>query len=214
MWFMFGRERLMKTKLRFLIFLCILLISACLCFPTSTPDEPYTIIYPTLTRTIEKKTPTFQTISTDSYTRGKLPGLSPDEIKINMEKRGFECDLEYEAIPSDPYYKWNCRKETSLELMLVDYWSTSITTVDLVRASINQFGIPDDNISINFLALMATLPYDGSNPEQARDWVASNLPTIKSAGDVIEMEIGDVKFQLYGIPSARSLKIGDDLPIP
>lgn len=200
----------MKPKLRILLFCSVLFMTAFLCCPSSTPE----VQNPSVTNNFPIETSIIYPTNTLTSIEGEIPGISPVEIQKNMEEQGFECEVVYEAIPSDPYYKWECRKETSFELMLVDYWSTSLYTVDLVRASINQFGVSDDSIAYNFLGFMATLPYDGSNPQQAMDWVATTLPTIYVAGDVREMEIGNVNFQLYGIPSARSLKIGDDLPYP
>jgi hypothetical protein len=193
----------MKPKLRIILFCSVVFMTAFLCCPSSTPEVQNL----TVTDYFPIETPIVYPTTTLTSIEGKLPGISPNEIQKNMEENGFECELAYEPAPSDPYYKWECRKETSLELMLVDYWSTSLYTVDQVRAIINQFGIPDDSIAYNLLGFMAALPYDGSNPQQAKEWVALTLPTIYVAGDVREMEIGNVNFQLYGIPSVRSLKI-------
>jgi hypothetical protein len=61
---------------------------------------------------------------------------------------------------------------------------------------------------------MATTPYYGSEPQNARSWVEITLPTITKNGDVRVNTFGGVKFELFGIPTARELDIGEALPYP
>lgn len=183
---------------------------------TPSPSNTSTMTpTPTNTATV---TPTMTPSPTATVTAtplvGKIPGLTPVDVKLNLENQGFDCELIYAAIPTDPYYKWECKKDSFSNSMLVEIWSTSIMTVDLVRASIVQYDSPSNSLAIDFLGFVATLPYDGSQPQQARAWVETTLPTITRAGDIRITNIGGIKFQLYGIPSARSLTIGEDLPSP
>lgn len=71
-----------------------------------------------------------------------------------------------------------------------------------------QFGDPDDDLAASVLGFLATVPYDGAEPERARAWVEETLPTIKAAGDVRTATFGGVPFRLYGPPTARILEIG------
>ena len=72
-----------------------------------------------------------------------------------------------------------------------------------------QFGTPDNELAADFLGFMATMPYDGADPQSARNWVEGTLPTITTSGDVRDATFGGIKFLLYGIPSARFLEFGD-----
>ena len=80
-----------------------------------------------------------------------------------------------------------------------------------IRTRIIQFVTPKDSIAIDYLGFLATLPYDGSDPQQAREWIENTLPRITGNGDVKETIIGNIRFQLYGSSSNMSLKIGEDL---
>lgn len=164
--------------------------------PTNSPD-----FLPTETQTTENDI-------------GLLPGLQPAEVRLNLEDRQFTCDLVYSPDDTDPYFKWECIQENIDNYIIVEIWSRSLTTVDLIQVGIMQFGEPDNSFAIDFLGFMATMPYDEAEPDQARNWVAETLPTITESGDVRETTFGNVKFQLFGIPTARFLDIGDDLPFP
>ena len=145
---------------------------------------------------------------------GLLPGLQPIDVELNLENRQFNCELVYVPEENYPDFKWECISETAQYYMLVEIWSKSLVTVDLLQSTILQFGTPDAELAANFLGFMATMPYDGAEPEKARTWVEDTLPTIIVSGDVREATFSGVKFQLYGIPTARFLEIGKDLPSP
>ena len=78
------------------------------------------------------------------------------------------------------------------------------------------FGEPDDDLALSYLGSIATMPYAGSNPKEAREWVEATLPTLTGQGDVREKSIGGVEFILYGMPIAMTLEIGvfDELREP
>jgi hypothetical protein len=145
---------------------------------------------------------------------GLLPGLQPVDVELNLEKNQFTCELVYTPEDNYPDFKWECRSETAQYSMLVEIWSKSLVKVDLIQSSILQFGIPNDKLASDFLGFMATMPYDGAKPQEARTWVENTLPTIFDSGDVREITFAGVQFQLYGIPTARFLEIGRDLPSP
>lgn len=93
-------------------------------------------------------------------------------------------------------------------MLQVDVYGRSLTSVDLIEATILQFDTPDDSLSAEFLGFVSTMPYDGADPEAARAWVTNTLPTLQGAGDVRTATFGGVEYQLYGIPTARTLEIG------
>jgi len=170
---------------------------------TQIPNTPESTNTPELTNT-----PSATDTAVVTPIVGILPGLQPADVKINLEDRQFTCDLIFGPTDSDPYYKWECRSESANYVMLVEIWSKSLFTVDLIQSSIVQFGTPDDELAANFLGFMATMPFDGADPQSARNWVEVTLPTITTSGDVRNATFGGVNFRLYGIPSARFLEFG------
>jgi hypothetical protein len=81
--------------------------------------------------------------------------------------------------------------------------------VDLIESVILQFANPDTELAATFLGFMATMPYDGSVQQEARNWVETILPTLTGQGDVREKVFAGVNYRLYGIPTAITLEMGD-----
>ena len=183
--------------------------------PSMTPIPTATIpsTAPALPTEITNELPT-KTPTQEKKPAGLLPGLRPEVVRANLEAKNLACELVYLPSGNDPYYKWECKREGLDYMINVEMWSKSMSTVDLIQAGIVQYGNPDNSLSVDFLGFMATMPYDGADPQQARSWVKETLPTITEKGDVREITIGGVRFRLYGIPSARFLDIGEDLPFP
>lgn len=134
-----------------------------------------------------------------------VPGLWPRDVTGNMEDRGFACTDVREG---ELYYVWSCTRSLEAVMLQVDVYGRSLTSVDLIEATILQFNTPDDSLSAEFLGFVSTMPYDGADPEAARAWVTNTLPTLQGAGDVRTATFGGVEYQLYGIPTARTLEIG------
>jgi hypothetical protein len=145
---------------------------------------------------------------------GLLPGLQPADVKFNLQNRQFNCELAFMPTDTDPYSSWECQRKNAQYYMSVEIWSKSLDSVDLIVSSVVQFRKADDGLATDFLGFMATMPFDGAEPQEARTWVGETLPTITANGDVREATFGGIKFRLYGIPTARFLDIGEDLPLP
>ncbi|MFL5804918.1 MAG: hypothetical protein ACJ8CR_24630 [Roseiflexaceae bacterium] len=138
---------------------------------------------------------------------GLLPALQAADIKVNLQNRDFTCTT---AEKGELYYSWTCTRETSLYLFRVDFYGRTLRTIDYVDATALQFiAEPTDELVAPFLGFLATLPYDGADPQTARGWVEQTLPTLKGKGDVREKTFGGVLFRLFGIPTARTLTMGN-----
>ncbi len=135
-----------------------------------------------------------------------LPGLQPADVNRFLAQRELACgDVE----KMDPFYSWSCSRVVGYETEFrVDCLSWSPAGVDFLNATILQYVGPDDEAAASFLGFIATLPYDGAQPEQARAWVESTLPAIEGTGDVRTATFGGVQFQLFGKPGARILQMG------
>lgn len=134
-----------------------------------------------------------------------LPGLLAADVTVNLEQRGFECTSADKGVN---YYYWSCTDSNELYDVTVELYGRTLSTLDYVNAVVLQFGAPMDELALPFLGYIATVPYDGAEPERARAWVEQTLPTITTNGDVRTATFGGVQYELFGWPPARNLKIG------
>lgn len=167
--------------------------------PTKTPKPP-----PTETPT-PKPTKTPRPTPTPSKP-ALVPGLRPADVTENMKNRGFDCSGVQEG---QDYLVWSCDRNEEIANLHVEVYSRSPVSVDLVEATILQFGEPDDTLSAGFLGFVATMPYDRANPDAAKAWVEETLPTLQGEGDVRTTTFEGVEYRLYGIPTAQTLEIGN-----
>ncbi|MCI0562477.1 MAG: hypothetical protein MN733_28660 [Nitrososphaera sp.] len=137
-----------------------------------------------------------------------LPGLSPVDVVLNLEDRKFTCtSVEEGAL----YYTRTCtREEPSIYYFQVVVWGREPFIVDLVETTVLQFATPDNQIAIPVMGFVATMPYDGATPEEARAWVEATIPTLSGEpGDAREMVFAGVRYRLFGPPTALTLEMGD-----
>lgn len=138
-----------------------------------------------------------------------IPGLAFPDITFNLKDRGFTCTDTFNKLPSG-LYTWTCERNDPTFTSIVTVYSRTINNVDLIEADVALYANPDDQIAILILGFIATMPYTGSTPDQARSWVETTIPTITQSGDHRIMEFGGVQYDLYGDPHHRSLEIGKD----
>ena len=139
---------------------------------------------------------------------GKLPGLSPVNVTVNLEGRKFTCTQVKKGVL---YYERTCIKGVpSVNLLQVVISGREPFIVDFIETSVLQYTDPDDQIATELLSFMATLPYDGATPEEAKAWVETTIPTLSGKpDDAQEMVFGGVKYVLSGPPTALILEIGE-----
>jgi hypothetical protein len=141
-------------------------------------------------------------------TTGRLPGLSAVNVTINLEGQEFTC-TQVKKVAG--HYERTCLKGLpSTSLFQVVISGTEPFVVDFIRTSVRQNENPDNKIAAEFLSLMAALPYDGATPEDARAWVESTIPSLSGKPEAAEEKMfGEVKYKLYGPPTALTLEMGE-----
>jgi hypothetical protein len=174
---------------------------------TSTP-QPFraTTSSPTIPPT---KTPQATVTPTSVPIVVGIPGLTFPDVTFNLRERGFTCTDTFNKLPSG-LYTWTCERNDPTFTSIVTVYSRTIDTVDLIEADVALYASPDDQIAILILGFIATMPYTGSTPDQARSWVETAIPKITQSGDHRIMEFGGVQYDLYGDPIHRSLEMGHD----
>jgi len=139
---------------------------------------------------------------------GQLPGLSAVNITVNLEGQEFTCTAVKKV---GSHYERTCLKGLRSEsLFQVVIFGREPFLVDYIETSILQAKEPDNNIAAPLLGFMATLPYDGAIPEDAKAWVESTIPTLSGQPDgAKETMFGGVKYVLSGPPKALVLEMGE-----
>lgn len=182
--------------------------------PTATPVDTFTPELPTPTSvpTDAPLPPTDrpEPANTVPPKPSGLPGLTQADVKLNLEDRGFTCsELDSDEQGGVTYYFRDCIKESETVRLAISTLSRSIVVVDTIEASATFFdGQGDDQLAADFLGFMATMPYEGSEPEQARTWVGETISKVDTGREEIA-EFGGVKMRLVGPVTSRILSMGD-----
>jgi hypothetical protein len=203
-------------KYPYLIGVFLLILTACGVRATPTPETEgaNSVVISTFTAaptdasiSPEALTPILAS-TPNSHVIGKLPGLSPVNVTVNLEGQKFTCtQVKKGAV----YYERTCIKGVpSVNLLQVVISGREPFVVDFIEASVLQYTDPDNKIATELLSFMATMPYDGATPEDARKWVERTIPTLSGKpDDTQEMVFGGVKYVLYGPPTALTLEMGE-----
>jgi len=144
----------------------------------------------------------------DLKATGRLPGLSAVNVTVNLEGQEFTCT---QAKKVAGHYERTCLKGLpATNLFQVVISGKEPFVVDFIRTSVRQNENPDKEIATELLSFMATLPYDGATPEDARAWIENTIPTLSGKPEAAEEKMfGEVKYKLYGPPTALTLEMGE-----
>lgn len=125
-----------------------------------------------------------------------IPGLSAADIHLNFKNKGFITTKKIGA----EFSSWNCTLSRGLDTYLVIAGGKG--PEEIVSVDVNYKYLGDrTNDGELFVGYAASLPYTGSNPQGAKDWVLRN---IKQSTDT---SIGDVKYRLLVSQYSISLKM-------
>jgi hypothetical protein len=130
-----------------------------------------------------------------------IPELMPVDVYLNLTNKGFT--KEGPRTVGDSTY-WLCTSATpELTYRVEIYAPKNASAVSSVSASLTNSGTQDTAaLAAEFFAYVATLPYDGAEPERAAQWVKAN------AGRNAKATFGPVTFEIFAnAPRARILRI-------
>jgi hypothetical protein len=130
---------------------------------------------------------------------GFIPGLTAADVHLNFSKRGFKYDGMTTGATGKEH--WMCKDATPQYSFEVEATGTQVNRIELVNATALNLSVADtDALCGPFLQFVATLPYDGADPDRAKQWVAENL------GKNAELVIGGAKLVIFGSDRSRSLQ--------
>jgi hypothetical protein len=123
--------------------------------------------------------------------------LTSGDIKVNLERR-FAMTCHGPDAGQGGLVAWTCTKTAGEVMLRVDFFGTSPLMIEAVTALALRV---EAESARSFLGFVATLPYDGAQPDRARTWVGEHIAT---GG---EMMIGVVRFTLSHSDSTYLLRM-------
>ena len=125
-----------------------------------------------------------------SFAQKTIKGIMPVDVYLNMEKQGFTTVKDFGSFGNS----WTSKKNyAGIDYDVSAYSSSGVSNVENVRA-IAQIDVTQKKISatLPFFIFVSSLPYDGSNPQQAEKWIRSNFNQKKAT-----TIIGGAKLTLF-----------------
>lgn len=111
--------------------------------------------------------------------RSVIPGLKPVDVYGNFTKKGFTLEKDF-FDPQQPI--WRCIEETQRHRMMVEVFGRSGSDVTLVRGTFFNYSAQDtDESAADFLGYVASIPYEESQPANAKSWVLKSIGTNATA---------------------------------
>ena len=130
-----------------------------------------------------------------------IPGLTPQDVYLDLENRGFTCS-EPELMEPEDEVRWTCERQEAKGRYLVEITSKDANSVRLLKAwVISHERARADALAGDFLGYIARVPYEGAQPEEAKAWVEQNVGSKASA------EFGGVSYTLGGKAGRRFLEL-------
>ena len=139
--------------------------------------------------------PSAQAVQSEHY----IPGIAGVDIYGNLKDRGFSVKRDF----GRNSVLWTCESSNPLASYRVDVTARTPSQVIYVSGTLLYSGEKQaDPFAKSFFGFLATLPYTGSNPGEARKWVEKNISNIGA-----KTSFGDVEFLISGNDRARVLQL-------
>ncbi len=133
-----------------------------------------------------------------SHSDKVIPGLKPVDVYGELH---YRRDLSVAGpVRDEGRLIWDCRKNVNGTVFSVLITSQNDESIEVIEASTDG---ADPDSAKDFLGFVASIKYEGADPEAARAWVLDNLGQSDA-----ETVIAGVKFRLMrGAHSASVLRI-------
>jgi hypothetical protein len=115
----------------------------------------------------------------------------PVDVYLNMEKQGFTTEHIFDT--ENNFYGWTCKHSVEGLDFRVEVSGNKVDNVNFVRATAMidpAFKRPE--AALPFIKYVSSIPYDGSIPTRAVEWVSSHFNKDKA-----KTSIGGVTFEIY-----------------
>jgi hypothetical protein len=130
-----------------------------------------------------------------------IPGLTPQDVYLNLENKGFKCS-EPELMGPEDDVRWTCERHEAKGEYMVEINSKDANSVRLLKAwVISHEPARTDALAEDFLGYVARVPYEGAQPDEAKEWVE------QSVGRKASAEFGGVSYTLGTKAGRRFLEL-------
>jgi hypothetical protein len=130
-----------------------------------------------------------------------IPGLTPQDVYLNLENKGFKCS-EPELMGPEDDVRWTCERHEAKGEYMVEINSKDANSVRLLKAwVISHEPARTDALAGDFLGYVARVPYEGAQPDEAKEWVE------QSVGRKASAEFGGVFYTLGTKAGRRFLEL-------
>lgn len=127
-----------------------------------------------------------------------IPGLTAVDVHGNLTNKGFSLNKNLK--PGNVY--WECKNQNSEHLYHVFIYGDNASNIFQVKATVlNYSSKSTESLAKDFLGFIATIPYTGSKPNEAKNWVISNIN--KSC----TTSIAGVTYEIVANPSSPLCRI-------
>lgn len=147
-----------------------------------------------------------------------IPGLTPTDVKLNLEQQwGLEftgprqiahlCLDQGTAVDPDTGISLICdicENTVGLDVARVVFTVDAASLAQCTQVSADLV----TSLASRYLGYCATLPYDGAEPQAAKEWVEAHVS--EATGVELTTTIGGVIFRLYGTDLVKVLEIAPD----
>lgn len=182
---------------------------------SSSPSSPSSSIEPVTAN--EEPNDNKSTVEEQNSDRADLiPGILAADIKVNLEQSWKLKFTGPRSVPNSKEYLDDGKvtdPDTGVELSCT-ITEDIATKVKYATFRVDGTGVagllPAERflaVSKGFLGYCSTLPYDGSDPDKAKEWIEKNIGNANQPGKSITTTIGNVEFKLAGGKYIRLLSM-------
>lgn len=149
-----------------------------------------------------------------------ISGITPEYLMTYLKENKFEILPVFTGATCDIYSGKTYISDSKIEIQVDLYHERSSGEVLLVETNIdasgyityaNQLEVEEliNKVASNYFIPLASIPYQGSEPDKAGKWVNSNILTSYSEEpkDKTSTKIGPATINIFGNPLFRTLEI-------
>lgn len=118
-----------------------------------------------------------------------IPGLSPTDVYVNLEKEGFKTESTFDSENGNLWSSTRSANEIKYKVDMFSYSTKNVVSISATAMiDVNE---KDIVATKQFFQFISTLPYDNANPKLAASWVDKNFNNNKAT-----TTIGGVTFTM------------------
>lgn len=118
-----------------------------------------------------------------------IPGLSPSDVYVNLEKEGFKTEKTFDLENGNLWISTRSANGIKYKVDMFSYSTKNVVSISATAMiDVNE---KDIVATKQFFQFISTLPYDNANPKLAASWVDKNFNNNKAT-----TTIGGVTFTM------------------